>query len=202
MPFDFHQTSGPLKIVGTNHTIFPKEIAAVLESQSWDTRLAIEHILSLLQTSHEKYSPTSFIDTPETALQTLELLFQGHEDIFDRRKLAKVKKLVLSIMLLLSEHYENAQKYNPSIPRDPGAQNKLYEDQQRLTDAFHFIVWNIIDNTYDVTAQCWDIKLSNITQNEATLERIGTSSDFPNVKRILWTFEHIYSWPKNQHKAA
>lgn len=96
--------------------------------------------MSLLHTSHEKYSPKSFIDKPETALQSLELLFQGEADIFDRRNLAKAKKIVLSMMLLLSEYYENTQKYNPSIARDPEEQNALNKAQQQLTDAFHFIV--------------------------------------------------------------
>ena len=102
--------------------------------------MAVEHILSLLQTSQEKYSPKSFIDRPETALQTLELLFQGHEDIFDKRNLARVNKIVLSIMVLLSEHYGNAQQYYSSIARNPEEQNALNKARQRLTDAFHFIV--------------------------------------------------------------
>jgi hypothetical protein len=140
MPFDFPKTSEPLKIVGVKHTISPSEIAAVLERKSGDTRLAVEHILSLLHTSDEKYSPKSFIDSPETALQTLELLFQGHEDIFDKRNLAIVNKIVLSIMVLFSEHYGNAQQYYSSIFRDPEEQNALNIARQRLTDAFHFIV--------------------------------------------------------------
>ena len=34
MPFDLPQTAEPLKIVGSNHAISPKEIAAVLELRS------------------------------------------------------------------------------------------------------------------------------------------------------------------------
>lgn len=119
MPFDLPQTSEPIKIVGANHAISPKEIAAVLEHRLGDTRLAVEHILSLLHTSQEKYSPKSFINTPETALQSLELLFQGETDIFDRGNLAKAQKIALSIMVLLSEYYENSQKYDSHISRDP-----------------------------------------------------------------------------------
>ena len=203
-------TNTPTRIVGSNFTIKPSEVTAVLQKK--DTRLAVEQILSLLNHKNQpnsigclsdRFSPKSFIDSPKTALDTLDILFQWHEDIFNEEDVNKSKKLVLWIMALLSEFYWNLDLYNPSIARDPIEQGYLHEAQQKLTDTFHFIVWNMIDFNFETNPQFWDVTLSHIIQEEDVLKKIESSSDFPNIRRILRTFQNLkYSEDDTLKKAA
>ena len=181
MPLDSPWDNNVIRIVWSNHTISHLEISSVLQAK--DTRLAVEHILSLLNhkghpwniKSSKNYSPKSFIDSPETALDTLEVLFQWQEEIFNRRNVIQAKKIILWITALLSEYYENQDLYSSVIMRNPNEQWELYQAQQRLTDAFHIVVWNIIDWNFEVSSQFWDIQVEDITQNENTLSRFSWS---------------------------
>lgn len=193
----------PIRIVGSNHTISPWEIAAVLESKSWDTRSAVEHILSLLnhQTQPgnkkipENYSPKSYIDTPQSALETLEILFQWCDDIFDRRDSQKAEKIWNSIWFILWEYFWNLDFYTGWIHRDPDEQNHLNKKRQELTDAFHFIVWNMIDNSFLSNPQFWKISVFDINLSPEVIWSVNDFKDFPNVIRILRTFDFIYQNP-------
>lgn len=186
-----------IRIVWSNHIISPSEIWAVL--QRHDTRIAVEHILSLLNHKNhpgstwdtENYSPKSFIHSPQNALSTLDILFEWHESIFDTRDSDTTRKIVLSIIVLLSEFYGNQELYNPSIWRSPEEQKSLYIAQQRLTDAFHFITWSIIDNSFQVKEQFWDIQMTDIQQTDEILDKITKWNDFPNIRKILKNFRHI-----------
>ena len=210
MSFNASWESEIIRTAWSRHIISTNEISAVLQGK--DTRCAVEHILSLLDHKNhpwkgsysKKEFPTSFINSPQTALDTLELLFNDHSDIFDRRDVWKAQKIALGIMFILSEYHWNSDLYSSDTARTPDEQKDLLRAQQKLTDVFHLITGNIIDHNFQTNPQFWDINFSQIIQKENVLQKIESNKDYPNIKRILQTFSLLNYWEtkKINKKAA
>jgi len=187
------------RIVKSPRIVSSAEVSSVIEKYNWEIGPAVEHILAGLDHSehprsklpHHITSPKNFINSPETALNTLELLLEWNTNIFSRNNTKQATKIALSIMFLLSEYYWNKKLYSTDISRDPYEQNELYAEQQRLTDVFHFIVWNIANNNFQVSNQLWELTFTDIIQDDSVLNKIWSSNDFPHVKEALKLFQGI-----------
>jgi hypothetical protein len=200
---------GPIRIVGSNAVISPNRI---LKIRDWkDVRGAIEDILYHLDHKrhpHESWEycerecPRHYMDRPKNALDILELLLDGKDSIYSRRDTQKVYQLVYWFMILLGEYKTNQNMYESREPRDPHKQTELYIAQQKITDIFHYLVWNMIDNKFQHNPQFWVPSIDDIQNYGNLFNSLDISKEFPNIKRTLAEFQTVFQENKGTHKAA
>lgn len=194
MPLDWLEQEPAIRIVWSRSPIEKWDVLGVLE---WnDLRISIEHILTQLNHKNhpqqewkypvDNYSPKRYIDSPKTALDVLEELLNQNPDVFDKRNPDTLKKIITNLYVLLSEYYGNQEKYNINASEwEHSDVNEVYRARQRLTDSFHFITWNIINNRFEVSEQLWEITPEHMIPSSIVMWKIETLVDFPNIKKLL-----------------